>query len=220
MTGTDVVAIRAEIAEAKSRGDTVAANAGYARELAALAKPAARSPSPVAAPSKAIPVAYDAATVNRGLAKIEDHWGKDARRKFEAGTMEPGRVMAAADAVALAFPRTHQVANEEGLTFHPGFIRIAAALAHESAVVGGNWNSGFAPPARKGTSMSDEGTVDTQVMSEDAYQDALRGVRKEISEARAERDTPRAQRLYQREMAMIAKRQGNGPIIGRAGRTS
>ena len=48
--------------------------------------------------------------------------------------------------------------------------------------------------------------------------DQLRDLRKQISEAQSEGDSKRANQLYQREQALIAKMEGNKPVVGVGGR--
>lgn len=49
-------------------------------------------------------------------------------------------------------------------------------------------------------------------------EDQIRDTRKQISEAQGEGDSKRANRLYQKEQALIAKTKGNRPVVGSAGR--
>ena len=46
----------------------------------------------------------------------------------------------------------------------------------------------------------------------------IRDVRKQISEAQSQGDSKRANQLYRKEQALIAKEKGNKPIVGSAGR--
>ncbi len=48
--------------------------------------------------------------------------------------------------------------------------------------------------------------------------DEIREVRKQITQAQSENDSKRANMLYQREQALIAKQKGGAPIVGSAGR--
>jgi hypothetical protein len=53
----------------------------------------------------------------------------------------------------------------------------------------------------------------------ETVEDEIRSVRKEIAEAQAENDSKRANKLFQKEQALISKKQGNKPVVGSAGRT-
>jgi len=73
---------------------------------------------------------------------------------------------------------------------------------------------------RKGQTMNEQDkAIDSgadpavTAMSEDAYEDALGGVRKELREAQSMRDSKKAERLYQREQALIRARHGSGRIV-------
>lgn len=52
----------------------------------------------------------------------------------------------------------------------------------------------------------------------DTVDDQIRGVRDQITEAQASGDSKRANKLYQQEQALIAKRSGNKTIVGGRGR--
>jgi len=52
----------------------------------------------------------------------------------------------------------------------------------------------------------------------DTVEDQISDVRKEIVEAQDKGDSKRANKLYQKEQALISKKQGSKPIIGAAGR--
>lgn len=52
----------------------------------------------------------------------------------------------------------------------------------------------------------------------DTVDDQIRGVREQVAEAQAAGDSKRANKLYQQEQALIAKRAGNQPIVGARGR--
>lgn len=54
----------------------------------------------------------------------------------------------------------------------------------------------------------------------DTLDDQIRDIRKQQSEAQSSGDSKRANLLYQREQALIAKRQGNKPIVGAQGRAA
>ncbi len=52
----------------------------------------------------------------------------------------------------------------------------------------------------------------------ETVEEEIRSVRKDISEAQEKGDSKRANKLYQKEQALITKQKGNKPIVGSAGR--
>jgi len=67
-----------------------------------------------------------------------------------------------------------------------------------------------------------EGTLGPAVSESEreTMQEQLGDLRKQIDKAQAEGNSKRANTLYQREQAMIAKMQGNKPVVGVAGRVA
>lgn len=52
----------------------------------------------------------------------------------------------------------------------------------------------------------------------DTIDDQIRGIRQQVADAQSSGDSKRANKLYQQEQALIAKRAGNKPIVGARGR--
>lgn len=221
MTSTALAIIeqsRPSIEAAQARGDVAAANALYAKQLTALgSKTATAASAASSAPARATPAAYDVATVERALTKIERVHGADARDRLEEeyGAELPA-MFAIYDSVARDYPTAYSVAEEEGLALDPSFILVVAAFGREAAIRPGDWTSGRAPPAAQGkATMRTESTVDA------THEDALRTLRRQIAEAKGERDSQRANRLYQEELKLIARKQGGSkPIVGSKGRNA
>lgn len=72
-----------------------------------------------------------------------------------------------------------------------------------------------------GREMSEGSIGPTLTESEkDTLDDQVRDVRAQIGEAQREGDSKRANRLYQREMALVAKKGGSQPIVGARGRVA
>lgn len=70
-----------------------------------------------------------------------------------------------------------------------------------------------------GREMSEGSLGPTLTESEkDTVDDQISGVREQVAEAQASGDTKRANKLYQQEQALIAKRTGSKPIVGSRGR--
>lgn len=67
-----------------------------------------------------------------------------------------------------------------------------------------------------------EGTLGSVMTDGDkeAAETELRSLRKQIGEAQAEGNSKRANELYQKEQALIAKMGGNRPVVGAQGRTA
>lgn len=75
------------------------------------------------------------------------------------------------------------------------------------AVIGREMSEGTLGPA---LSETERDTVD----------DTIRDVQKQIDEAQGAQDSKRANKLYQKKMALIEKRDGNQPIVGANGRAA
>ena len=70
-----------------------------------------------------------------------------------------------------------------------------------------------------GREMSEGSLGPTLTESEkDTIDDQIRGVREQVAEAQASGDSKRANKLYQQEMALVAKRDGSKQIVGSRGR--
>ncbi len=54
---------------------------------------------------------------------------------------------------------------------------------------------------------------------ETKFEDGLEALRADIQRAQNEGNSERAARLYQKEMAMLASKHGNRPVVGGGGRT-
>ena len=54
----------------------------------------------------------------------------------------------------------------------------------------------------------------------DTIDDQIRELRGQIEDAQAKGDSKRANQLYQREQALIAKKDGRAPVVGAAGRAA
>ena len=65
-----------------------------------------------------------------------------------------------------------------------------------------------------------EGSIGTTLTNseKDTVDDQIRGVREQVAEAQSSGDSKRANKLYQQEQALIAKREGNKGIVGARGR--
>lgn len=99
----------------------------------------------------------------------------------------------------------------------PAGVKIV--LAHVARRWGYRMTRRATPRTETDTSSRETATMtDDTITAALKQQDELREVREQISEAQARGDSKRAGLLYQREMQIIAKQNGNRPAIGSRGR--
>jgi hypothetical protein len=215
----------AEAAQREGRGAD--ANDAYRRELVALAEPAA-APTAAAAPRltstgapltihsplghgpPAVVETLPAAEVDAlfAIAGAWDGWnGAPAiaglRRQWGGDT--PANTAIAA-AYGAADPELAALVGKYRLAGHPFVLEAAAMLGRRH--LRGAARAADPPPHAAAAS------------TEDAHEDALRLIRRQIVEAQSERDGARATRLYVREQELIRTRGGARPIVGGSGRTA
>jgi hypothetical protein len=213
-----VVAHREAAQTAQRDGNNAEANAAYSRELVALAQPAA---APVSAPAVTAtrgdeplridsPLGYGPPTVVETLPPAEvdaiftlagawDGWKGGPRIAALRAEWGADRISNASIARSYgdADPGLAALVRKYRLEGHP-FVLEAAAMM-------GRRHLHAAAAASQAPPMSDA--------DRDAHEDELRLVRTRIAEAMSERDTPRANKLYQREQDLIRARQGSRPIV-------
>lgn len=117
---------------------------------------------------------------------------------------------------ALANRAFAEVANRAGLTLDAltkietkdgRFLMDRAEVVRMFAAIGREMAEGSIGPTLT------EGEKET-------LDDQIRAVREQVQEAQSNGDSKRANMLYQREQALIAKRQGNKPVVGSRGRAA
>lgn len=109
----------------------------------------------------------------------------------------------------------NEIANRAGLNLEAltkietkdgRFLVDRAEVVRMFALIGREMAEGTLGPALS------EGEMET-------LEEEIRSLRKQQEEAKAEGDSKRANRLYQREQELLAKQQGSRPVVGAAGRT-
>lgn len=112
----------------------------------------------------------------------------------------------------------------EPLSITPGNAEWAdhPRLIEAAAILGRLWSRQPGKPETVDRFEQGDRTMTSTPSGRDdpAYQDRLEAIRSQISEAQANGNTTKARRLYQDEMAMIARVEGNAPIVGSQGRTA
>lgn len=81
-------------------------------------------------------------------------------------------------------------------------------------------SAGRAMAAKSGDPASITNKRETTMEDEDAFEDAITDIRAKGREAHQRGDYARANRFAAREREMYAKRDGDGPVVGRDGRTA
>ena len=231
MTGTAIAAppaalearTAAEAAQREGRGAD--ANEAYRRELVALAQPAA---APAAAPTVTAtdepptidsPLGYGPPAVVESLPAVEvdalfaiagawDGWNGApavAALRSQWGADAPANTAIAA-AYAAADPELAALVGKYRLAGHPFVFEAAAMLGRRHL--------------RTSAPAVNPPTQGNPAMTDDAHEDELRLIRRQIAEAQSERDGARATRLYLREQDLIRTRGGARPIVGGSGRTA
>lgn len=141
-------------------------------------------------------VAADKKYAEESDAALRKSWGGDCDKNFAHAER------AAAWAFGDEFEELRALEGKDGrfLMDHPAMLKALASIGREMQ------EGGMAPP-----------------LSADAAEQAeeqLRDLRKKQAEAKQAGDSKRANKLYQDEMALIAKVKGNRPIVGTAGRAA
>lgn len=215
-TGNALVVVaeaKEEAAAALAKGDSTTANAAYARELAARAG----TPAVAATELRPNPEAYAGGWSPTNPVAVRGHYSETVEGKA-------GLASWPTFAVDLPFAQAEMAQLLKGCSLPSARTRLADSFSNMSdaeqldvlrALAGrGRMNAvrsgvpssiAAAPsPSRSTTTMS------RPDLSDDAE---LRQVRADIAEAQRNREPERAQRLYKRELDLIAAKAGNGPIV-------
>ena len=216
-------------AEAQARGDSAAANAAYAAELAVRSGTVApvadaatdgASEVTIAGPNGsgepvAVGVVGTDEVANARIAMSPwSGWngGPSVDELFSRWGPDAGANLAYAE----AFEDTHgdvaAVIDKWGLSGHPGVVEAAAILGRRMATESG---------AQRETSAAEpqpalEGIL--TATSREAIAEKMREFNQRIERAQAAGDSPLANTIYQDQQRWIAATQGNRPVVGAGGR--
>ena len=139
---------------------------------------------------------YASADPERARAALEREWGAgfDDNAQFAQAAMDA--VPGSADVV--------RILEFTGLIDHPVLLSWLAGAGRMMAGV-----SGDATTIPQEIPMTDQ--------AQEAHDDALETIRDQITEASARGNHEKADKLYQRELQLIARRDGDRPIVGGRG---
>jgi len=211
MTGTDIVAIRQEQAEARSKGDLARANELYQAEMAALdgrdvAPAAEQAPAP-SPPS--LPAGVTAGSIMDSFREVQPELVEVLEEQWREDGTTPERELPYASWFIDNFVPQH-------MQDHPlpaNALWWAAALGRHHYGQARDATAPTAQAPRKAPTMATD-------INETAAEDELRALRSQIQDAQARGDTRRANRLFAQEQQIIAARKGNQPIVNGSSRTA
>lgn len=185
MTGTAVVPSPSVPAVAEQPGNVPAVVDGGGHEVA-----------PSWQPGRFDPVA-NAQHSDGAYKYLRQEWGaEDADALLHRWGACWGANLKAAAGFVATYPELNEIATRYGLADHPALLECAAVLSRYV-------RRETQPGARQVTQDQPSQDVDAE----------LRQIRSDQRQAQAEGRSRDAQSLYEREMALIAQRDGNRPIV-------